>query len=351
MELLTIKKFDHLVKDISTKLLLDENIKELTSDSINSIIKDQVRYFLSFLIRSIEEENQEVLFSLLPWMYHAYLAQGFSQQFFLLEIDIISDNITTHLDEYNTKEAIKILEEIKQKHKNFIVMADLYHSITEDIPQEYKGRYELYKNALFSGDIDQSKEIFEQNVSNYSELQNFYQFIIVPSMNEIGIAWENGLITPAEEHLASAIVVQTMALLYTKLTIPSYYKGKAVVGAVANEFHEIGAMMLANSLEADGWSVNYLGPNASDEKFIKAIKQDKPEIVALSVAMPFNIVHAKELITKIIGSNLEQKPHIMIGGSAFMHNENTKSSCGADSYLQNVDDGVRLANLIYEQSL
>jgi methanogenic corrinoid protein MtbC1 len=42
---------------------------------------------------------------------------------------------------------------------------------------------------------------------------------------------------------------------------PSQAKGKAVITAAPNEFYEIGAWMISDILEFDGWEVRYLGAN------------------------------------------------------------------------------------------
>jgi len=350
LQIITNDELKRITQDVLDEVQTYNNIEVLTSNAPSSALLDKIKYFAIFFIKALQDGDKSALFATLPWMYHAYNAQKIEYGFFLLELDAWEKVIQNYFDTQLTKKTIALLQEIRFNHEKFISMAHSYHSQTKEVPTEYQKQKNDFKNALFSGNLVQSKEIFDSNVSNYKELQDFYEYIIVPSMNDIGIAWENGQITPAQEHLASSIVMETMVLLYTKLNMPSYYKGKVIVGAVANEFHEIGAMMLANSLESDGWDVDYLGANVDDELFLEKITTKSPDIIALSVAMPFNMLHVSELIDKIHTLKLKNTPKIMLGGSALSGNFE-QQKLQADSFLHNVDDGVKQANIWYEERL
>lgn len=60
-------------------------------------------------------------------------------------------------------------------------------------------------------------------------------------MYEIGLLWEKGLISVAQEHLATSIVMRIMSYLYMDFILVENTKGKAIITASANEYHEIRA--------------------------------------------------------------------------------------------------------------
>ena len=79
-----------------------------------------------------------------------------------------------------------------------------------------------------------------------------------PALIEVGSLWEPGQISVAQEHLATATVRSAMQRL---LSDPrGGVRGTAVLACAPGEHHEIGLLMLAVLLRADGWQVAYLGP-------------------------------------------------------------------------------------------
>lgn len=83
--------------------------------------------------------------------------------------------------------------------------------------------------------------------------------VLSPALVEIGTLWEAGRMSVAQEHLASgAVRAALLRLLGDHRGEP---RGVAVLACAPGEHHEIGLLMLAVLLRADGWQVAYLGPD------------------------------------------------------------------------------------------
>jgi MerR family transcriptional regulator, light-induced transcriptional regulator len=81
--------------------------------------------------------------------------------------------------------------------------------------------------------------------------------VLAPALIEIGERWEAGELTVAQEHLASGAVRSALQKLLADAR--AEVRGVAVLACVPEERHEIGLLMLAVLLRADGWQVAYLG--------------------------------------------------------------------------------------------
>ena len=81
-----------------------------------------------------------------------------------------------------------------------------------------------------------------------------------PFLIAVGERWHRGDITPAHEHLASAVVRDTLGWVLATLE-PQGDPPTIVVATPAGELHEFGAMMAAVVAAQAGWRVRYLGPN------------------------------------------------------------------------------------------
>ncbi len=133
------------------------------------------------------------------------------------------------------------------------------------------------------------------------EVPGFYLNVIEPSMYEIGARWERGEISVAQEHLATAISSRVMAALYPRFVLGEQTKGRAVVTTVYEEFHELGAWMVADLLALDGWEVSYLGAHTPTGDLLDMLLNLKPDLLALSSAMPFNLDRVQESIQTVRG--------------------------------------------------
>ena len=86
----------------------------------------------------------------------------------------------------------------------------------------------------------------------------------------------------AQEHLCTAVVRASLQRLLSD-TRPGV-RGTAVLACAPGEQHEIGLLMLAVLLRADGWEVAYLGPNTPTRDTLSLAVALAATVVCFSVA-------------------------------------------------------------------
>jgi MerR family transcriptional regulator, light-induced transcriptional regulator len=109
--------------------------------------------------------------------------------------------------------------------------------------------------------------------------------VIAPLLQTIGSRWHQGLLRPAHEHLATAVVQRTLAWLMDK-GAPAAKAPTLVVVTLAGQAHELGALLAAAVASSQGWHVVYLGVNLSAEEIAAAANQTRAYAVALSFVYP-----------------------------------------------------------------
>ena len=171
-----------------------------------------------------------------------------------------------------------------------------------------------------------------------------FRSVIWPALYSIGHLWEANHISVAEEHVATAIVGRVMASLYPRFALFDVTKGKAIVSAGPNEFHEVGARMVADFMEMDGWDVTYLGANTPAEVLLDTLKQNKPFVVALSVATVFNLESALQLIRMIKNDPETTGIKVMVGGLAFYGMPQLWQTIGADGYAADAEVALKVSD-------
>jgi methanogenic corrinoid protein MtbC1 len=146
-------------------------------------------------------------------------------------------------------------------------------------------------------------------------VKEIYTDVIKRSMYRIGQLWENDRTSIAREHQATKITEIMISLIYPYiLKVPKIDK-KVIVTCTDKEFHELGARMVSDIFELNGWKSIYLGANTPKDELIRLIEEENPDVVAISINFYINIVR----LIKEIELISEKCPdlQIVVGGQAF----------------------------------
>jgi len=117
--------------------------------------------------------------------------------------------------------------------------------------------------------------------------------------------------------------------------------GKAVIGTVAGDIHDIGKDLVVFMLDVSGFEVLDLGIDVPAQKFVDAIKESGSKIVGLSGFLTLAFDSMKETIDAIQKAGLRDKVKIMIGGGQI--DEQVRRFTGADAYGRDAVAAVQLA--------
>ena len=105
--------------------------------------------------------------------------------------------------------------------------------------------------------------------------------VVSQFLRRVGERWHDGTLSPAHEHLASAVVRRVLAWVSATYAA-SPRAPRLVVATPAGELHELGAMLAAAAAAAEGWRVVYLGASLPAAHIADAAAQVGARAVALS---------------------------------------------------------------------
>jgi methanogenic corrinoid protein MtbC1 len=78
-----------------------------------------------------------------------------------------------------------------------------------------------------------------------------------------------------------------MAQLYSHIFKAEEKNKSALIACIGGELHELGARMVADFFEMDGWDTYYVSANTPADSLIKTIEEQKLDILGLSVNMSY----------------------------------------------------------------
>lgn len=106
--------------------------------------------------------------------------------------------------------------------------------------------------------------------------------VFVPLLHDIGARWEHGEISPAHEHVASAVVRRVLDAGLRDCE-PAPAAPTFVVATPPGQVHELGALLAAVCAAAEGWHVVYLGSDLPLRDVARAALQSAAVAVGLSI--------------------------------------------------------------------
>ena len=176
-------------------------------------------------------------------------------------------------------------------------------------------QYQTYLDNLLSGRRAECGEFVEQLISEGWGMRDLYLKLFHQSLYDIGILWEQNQISVAAEHLATAVTESLLTLVYPAVFGAERMGKRIVVSCVANEFHQIGAKMIADVCELNGWDSYFLGANTPSDALIDLLDRVRPHLLGLSLSVYFNLSRLLEVIEQV----KERFPDLPIiaGGQAF----------------------------------
>ncbi|MCS7227428.1 MAG: corrinoid protein [Endomicrobia bacterium] len=165
---------------------------------------------------------------------------------------------------------------------------------------------------------------------------------LLKGMQIVGEKFKSGEIFIPEVLVAAKTMKTAMNILrpyFVKTNINKY--GKFIIGAVKNDFHDIGTTLVAIMFEGNGFEVKHLGMNVSPEKFIEEIKTEQPDIVGLSALLTTTMQNIKLTINEIVKAGIRDKVIIMVGGAPVT--QEFADEVGADGYAPDAVSAVEKA--------
>lgn len=307
------------------------NIMDMIGGNPLQMMFDNHRHHGAFMATVFTLGNYQLLAQTLPWVYRAYNNHRFSYDYFPLELRNWIGAIEKFMPALHQAEIRSIYQWMIGQHDDIITLSLQNLPPLPEVEDTWLECKNEFRVAALRGDHHQCLKMAKNSVNSPEDIIVFYLQVLQPVLYEVGILWEQNKISVAQEHLVSAIVTRVMATVNLVMVEPVKYHGRAVVAACAGEYHEIGAMMIADILEMDKWDVRYLGSNVPANDLVDHLREFKPEVLALSVTMAFNLHKVLEMVRQIRQDPDLASVKVVVGGRAFSDHNDLWKQVGADA--------------------
>jgi 5-methyltetrahydrofolate--homocysteine methyltransferase len=159
---------------------------------------------------------------------------------------------------------------------------------------------------------------------------------------------ETGRLFEAEEFYVPEMLVAARAMkgclqLLRPALVASDVRpiGRDVIGTVAGDLHDIGKNLVSMMLEGAGFEVLDLGVDVSPQRFVEAVRESQPQLLALSALLTTTMTQIGRTLDALRVADLRDKTRVIVGGAPLT--ESFATSIGADGYAQDASRAAALA--------
>jgi 5-methyltetrahydrofolate--homocysteine methyltransferase len=165
---------------------------------------------------------------------------------------------------------------------------------------------------------------------------------LVAGMDVVGEKFRSDEIFMPEVLISARTMQAGMDVLRPKLIeTGAKLAGKIVLGTVKGDLHDIGKNLVSMLLEGAGYQVIDLGTDVPTEKFVDAVKSNRPNILGLSALLTTTMPMMKAAIESLIEAGVRDRIKIMVGGAPVT--EKFAKDIGADGYAPDAASAVAKA--------
>jgi 5-methyltetrahydrofolate--homocysteine methyltransferase len=199
--------------------------------------------------------------------------------------------------------------------------------------------------------LDQlAKELFAGNAKGVAELTNkalaeglepseILNDGLIKGMSEVGVKFKANEIYVPEVLIAARAMKAGMEILKPKLAESGVKPvAKMIIGTVKGDLHDIGKNLVAMMMEGAGFEIIDLGIDVPAEKFIQAMKDNKPQVVGMSALLTTTMVQIKENIKAFNDAGVRSNVKVLIGGAPVT--QKFTDEVGADGYAPDAASAV-----------
>ena len=166
---------------------------------------------------------------------------------------------------------------------------------------------------------------------------------MIRAMDKVGAQFKEGVIFVPEMLMSARAMKKGVEVLRPYLLTGAVgTAGKAVIGTVAGDLHDIGKNLVAMMLESAGFEVIDLGVDVSREKFARAIEKN-PDIslVCCSALLTTTLQALRDTVAYLNRASFRRNIKIMVGGAPVT--QALADEIGADAYTEDAAECARRA--------
>ena len=186
------------------------------------------------------------------------------------------------------------------------------------------------------------KELVQQAVDQGIDAKQILEEGLLAGMGIVGEKFKNNEVFVPEVLVAARAMNMGVSILKPLLTSAHVEaKGRACIGTVKGDLHDIGKNLVKMMLEGKGLEVIDLGTDVAPETFVQTAKEQNCQIICCSALLTTTMGVMADVVKAAESAGIRDKVKIMIGGAPV--NQAFCDQIGADVYTSDAASAAEAA--------
>jgi len=195
---------------------------------------------------------------------------------------------------------------------------------------------------LQKGRAAQVKELVQKAIDEEIAPQQILDEGLLSGMSVIGEKFKNNEVFVPEVLIAARAMNGGVEVLKPHLASAGVQaKGKAVIGTVKGDLHDIGKNLVKMMLEGKGLEVVDLGVDVPADVFVQRAIEENAQVICCSALLTTTMTEMKAVVEKADEAGIRGRMKIMVGGAPIT--QNFCESIGADFYTADAASAADVA--------
>lgn len=199
--------------------------------------------------------------------------------------------------------------------------------------------------SVISGDEDLVKDQVTSLVAAGESPLKIIDEGLIAGMNVVGVRFKAGDMYVPEVLMSARSMSAGVEIVKPLIAVADMkIKVKVVLGTVKGDLHDIGKNLVRIMMESSGLEVIDVGIDISPEKFMDAIREHNPDVLAMSALLTTTMANMKGTIDALVEQGLRDKVKVIVGGAPV--SQEFADTIGADGFAADAASASDLCKVL-----
>ena len=199
-----------------------------------------------------------------------------------------------------------------------------------------------FQNFYRKGRAKNVKKLVEEALEQGLDPKEILNEGLLAGMMIVGGKFKRNEVFVPEVLVAARAMSAGISILEPKLVeVGNEPIGKAVVGTVKGDLHDIGKNLVVMMLKGAGFEIYDLGTDVDADTFIAKAEEVGADVIGMSALLTTTMPNMKDVVDELNERGLREKYIVMVGGAPV--NDTFAQQIGADYYTADAPSAAEVA--------
>lgn len=206
---------------------------------------------------------------------------------------------------------------------------------------------EKIADEVQKGDSEAVEALVNEALSQEMAAETVMKDGLVEGMNIVGEKFKNNECFIPEVLVSAKAMTVGLGILKPLLSEKNVKPlGKAVIGTIQGDLHDIGKNIVGMLLQGAGFEIIDLGADVHVDRFVESAKAENADLVGMSALLTTTMVNMKTVIEGLKDAGIRDRVKVIIGGAPVT--QMYAHQIGADGYATDAATGVDVAKKLLD---